>query len=148
MNLKKLTRKRVSDSKQMDTDLQISYLKKAYNLGKKHAQNGDWSDWYTPRLKMAYDCGYDGIGIDFDNPVYGYRYGNTPTSTSYNYLDNYLEYGVSLAALETYDKETSTSIFFHDRNKVEVYGLLLDKKGSDGEPLVIPLDMTEQFDFD
>ena len=125
---------------------QIKYLRAAYNLGKRHAENGNLTSWYTPRLQMAYDLGYDGIHVDFDNVVSGYRYGECPKGASWNYADDCRELGVSLAALDG-KKEIGSSIWFFDREKVTVEGLLISEKGSDGEPLIIPLDMDEQYDF-
>ncbi len=125
---------------------QINYMKKAYELGRKHAANGNYCSWYTPRLEMAYNLGYDGIEVDFENPVSGYRYGVCPERTSFNYAENRKESGVSLAALDG-QKEVGSSMWFCDREKVNVTGLLISDKGSDGEPLIIPLDMDEQYDY-
>ena len=130
----------------MNIQDQINYLRRAYNLGKRHAENGDYCAWYTPRLEMAYNLGYDGIEVDFENIVSGYRYGKCPEHESYNYADNTKEHGVSLAALDG-QKEIGSSVWFCDREKVRVSGLLISETGSDGEPLIIPLDMKEQFDF-
>ena len=125
---------------------QINYLRRAYNLGKRHAESGDYCAWYTPRLEMAYNLGYEGIGVDFDNIVSGYRYGKCPEHESINFADNRKEHGVSLAALDG-QKEVGSSVWFCDREKVSVNGLLISATGSDGEPLIIPLDMDEQYDF-
>ena len=38
-------------------------------------------------------------------------------------------------------------MFFQDRQKVEVKGLLVSAKGSDGEPLILPLGV-DQWDFE
>lgn len=130
----------------MKTQDQINYLRRAYNLGKRHASNGNFCSWYTPRLEMAYNLGYYGIGVDFENIVSGYRYGESPEHESWNYAENRKEHGVSLAALEG-QKEVGSSMWFTDRERVAVSGLLIDETGSDGEPLIIPLDMEEQFDF-
>ena len=130
----------------MNTQDQINYLRRAYNLGKRHAENGNFCCWYTPRLGMAYNLGYDGIGVDFDNIVSGYHYGRCPEHESWNYADNRKECGVSLAALDG-QEEVGSSMWFADRKRVDVKGLLIGEKGSDGEPLIIPLDMEEQFDF-
>ena len=130
----------------MKTQDQINYLRRAYNLGKRHAENGDYCAWYTPRLEMAYNLGYDGIEVDFEHIVNGYRYGECPEHESFNYADNTKEHGVSLAALDG-QKEIGSSVWFCDRNKVNVSGLLISETGSDGEPLIIPLDMVDQFDF-
>lgn len=130
----------------MKTQDQINYMKKAYELGRKHASNGNYCSWYTPRLEMAYNLGYDGIEVDFENPVSGYRYGSCPEHNSFNYAENRKEVGVSLAALDG-QKEVGSSMWFCDREKVSVKGLLISEKGSDGEPLIIPLDMDEQYDY-
>ena len=130
----------------MNTQEQINFLRRAYNLGKRHAENGNYCSWYTPRLGMAYELGYNGIGVDFENIVSGYRYGVCPEHESFNYADNRKEWGVSLAALDG-KNEVGSSIWFCDRKKVNVSGLLIDETGSDGEPLIIPLDMKEQYDF-
>lgn len=130
----------------MTNQQRIDYLRRAYNLGKRHAENGDYCAWYTPRLEMAYNLGYHGIDLDFDKVVKGYRYGDCPERESWNFLDNCKEYGVSLAALEE-QKEVGSTMWFSDRRKVIVSGLLIGCKGSDGEPLIIPLDFNEQFDF-
>lgn len=124
----------------------ISLYKKAYELGKKHAASGNYKCWYTPRLEIAYLNGFEGISIDFDRVVTGYRFGECPKYSSFNYRDNQKENGVSLAALDG-QKEVGSTMFFEDRKKVTVKGLLIGTKGSDGEPLVLPLDMFEQYDY-
>ncbi len=130
----------------MITSDQIQYIRKAYELGKRHAATGDYTSWYTPRLQMAYDLGYEGVGVDFDHIVKGYRFGDVPEGCSFNFRDNCKEHGVSLAAIEG-QKEVGSVMWFGDRKKVEVTGLLISDTGSDGEPLVIPLDMEEQYDY-
>lgn len=131
----------------MNIETQIKYLRKAYESGKKMKETGDYFFFYTPRLQLAADLGSLGIGVDFDHIVSGYRYGDVPTDkASYNYRDEHWEPGVSLAALDG-EEEIGSAIWFGDRKKVNVTGLLVDDKGSDGEPLIIPLDMVEQYDF-
>lgn len=130
----------------MTNQEQIKYLLEAYNIGKRHAATGNYTSWYTPRLQMAYNLGYDGISVDFDNIVTGYRFGECPERESWNYANDCKECGVSLASLDG-GKEAGSSIWFADREKVRVEGLLIDAKGSDGEPLIIPLDMNEQYDY-
>lgn len=130
----------------MKTENQINYLRRAYNMGRKHAQNGNFASWYTPRLQMAYELGYEGIGVDFDNIISGYRFGACPEHESFNYAEGRKEWGVSLAAVDG-QKEVGSTMWFSDRKKVNVKGLLIDATGSDGEPLIIPLDMDVQFDF-
>lgn len=135
-----------ANPKDMSIKDQIEYLRRAYNLGCRHAQNGGYTSWYTPRLQMAYNLGYDGIAVDFDNVVSGYRYGRCPEHESWNYAADRKECGVSLAVLDG-SPEVGSSMWFADREKVSVKGLLIGAKGSDGEPLIIPLDMSEQFDY-
>ncbi|MBO4498779.1 MAG: hypothetical protein J5732_00805 [Bacteroidaceae bacterium] len=125
---------------------QIELIKRAYNLGTKDCKDGGYTSFYTPRLQLAYNLGYSNIPVDFDNVVSGYRYGECPERASWNYASNTWEDGVSLAALDG-EKEVGSSVWFADREKVQVRGLLIASKGSDGEPLVVPLDMTEQYDF-
>jgi hypothetical protein len=70
--------------------------------------------------------------------VSGYRYGAVPQSLlSQNYAEDKPECGVSLAALDG-QKEIGSTMWFSDRKKVAVRGILVPRKGSDGEPLVIP----------
>ena len=130
----------------MTNENKIQYLRRAYNLGVKDAKNNNYTCFYTPRLQMAYNLGYEGIEVDFGKIVKGYRYGQCPEQESWNYLSNTKEDGVSLAALDG-GKEVGSSIWFTDREKINVEGVLISSKGSDGEPLIIPLDFNEQFDF-
>lgn len=130
----------------MTINEQKEYIRRAYNLGVEHAKSGDYCSWYTPRLQMAYDLGCEGIGLDMEKEVIGYRYGDVPSGASYNYAEGRKELGVSCAYLEG-GKEIGSSIWFSDREKVAVKGLLIAETGSDDEPLIIPLDMDEQFDF-
>lgn len=130
----------------MKTSEQIALLKKAYDMGAEHAAAGYYKSWYTTRLDMAYKLGHEGIKVDFDHVVSCYRYGSIPTRCSRNYMDDRLEIGVSIAAIEG-EKETPSCIWFQDRDIVKFKALLIGETGSDGERLVIPLDMDEQYDF-
>jgi len=64
---------------------------------------------------------------------------------SYNYRDQVSERGLSLANLEGED-EVGSSMFFKDRGLVQVSGVLLPKTGSDGEPLILPINIVEMQD--
>lgn len=130
----------------MEKEIQIKYLRKAYEQGRRDAEMDSYCSWWTPRLEMAYRLGHKGIGVDFDKAVRGYRYGACPRHASRNYATDTLEAGVSLAALEG-EKEAGSSIWFADREKERAEGLLIEERGSDGEPLIIPLDMDEQYDY-
>ena len=46
-------------------EITISDYKRAYELGKKHAEECDLCGWYTPFLQASYDLGYEGIEVDF-----------------------------------------------------------------------------------
>lgn len=118
-------------------DIKVSDYKAAYKSG----VNGGFVGYCTPALIAAQDMGRNGIVIDWDNIVTGYRYGNIPEGgVSRNYADDCMELGCSLARLEG-GKEVGSSVWFCDRPEVKVRGILLPVKGSDGEPLVLPLDI-------
>lgn len=124
----------------------IANYKSAYLNGKKDAKNGDYSSYYTPALEAAYDLGREGIEIDFENIVVAERYGELPENgVSYNYRDGYKEKGVSAANIKG-EEPVGSYIWFTDNVKIEFEGILLPVKGSDGEPLLLPLGV-EQYDF-
>lgn len=126
-------------------EITISDYKRAYELGKKHAEECDLCGWYTPFLQASYDLGYEGIEVDFSKVVKAERYGDLPNGCSYNYADNKKEMGVSASNLVG-EKEIGSSLWFTDREKIVFEGILLPIKGSDGEPLLLPLGV-EQYDF-
>lgn len=124
----------------------IANYKSAYLCGKKDAKNGDYSSYYTPVLEAAYDLGREGIEIDFENIVVAERYGELPKrGVSYNYRDDYKEKGVSAVNIKG-EEPVGSYIWFTDNVKIEFEGILLPVKGSDGEPLLLPLGV-EQYDF-
>ena len=124
----------------------IANYKYAYLNGKKDARNVDYSSYYTPVLEAAYDLGREGIEIDFENIVIAERYGELPESgVSYNYRDGYKDKGVSAASIKG-EEPVGSYIWFTDNVKIEFKGVLLPVKGSDGEPLLLPLGV-EQYDF-
>jgi hypothetical protein len=103
----------------------------------KYGLGGGSGDYYTPILDAAKNLGLDGFDLSNCETVTGYRYGSAPESMlSYNYTDNRMEHGLSLAAING-GKEIGSSVWFCDRDKKEYTGLLLPVKGSDGEPLIL-----------
>ena len=125
----------------------INHYKAAYSLGIKHGNSEtEMAGWYTKVLEAAYSLGRRGIIVDFDNIVTAERYGELPEGVSYNYRDGFMEDGVSATNIKG-EKEVGSSIWFCDREKIEFRGILLPVKGSDGEPLLLPLDVW-QYDFE
>ena len=124
----------------------IENYKSAYNYGVNDSKNGEITGWFTPALEAAYDMGYRGIAIDFENVVIAERYGNLPEGgVSFNYSEGKKELGCSASNIKG-EKEIGSSMWFADREKIEFSGILLPVTGSDGEPLVLPLEI-EQYDF-
>lgn len=116
-----------------------SNILQANQAGLRHSQLSDnpyWS-YYTPTLQAAYDLGQSGVDLSGQPDVSGWRYGTVPdTGRSHNYAADSGERGVSLAALDG-QQETGSCVWFCDRRKVSVSGILLPMRGSDGEPLVL-----------
>lgn len=100
---------------------------KSYNY---EAQPGILSDFFEAGI----------IGEDLPKPVIGWRYGDIPpTGKSYNYRDQYTEYGVSLMQVEGEPIGKNAFALFggSNRNKRYVKGYLIERRGSEGEPLII-----------
>ena len=113
---------------------------KANAAGLKHQNTGTYWSYYTPTLQIAYDCGQMGIDLSTCEDVTAWRHGDPPESyISTNYMDNKSERGLSCMAILG-EREVGSAIFFRDRNKVTIKGLLLPYKGSDGEPLILCYD--------
>jgi len=124
----------------------VQHYKTAYAYGVRDAKTGGLTGWRTGSLQAAHEMGMEGISINWDKIVIGERYGDLPeTGRSFNYADNTAEFGVSLSNIKG-EKEIGSSMWFSDRKKVEVRGILLPVTGSDGEPLILPLDI-DQYDF-
>jgi len=122
-------------------------IKSANLAGLRHkdSETTYWS-YYTPLLQVSYDYGHNGIDLTEEPVVTGFRYGDPSDSgLSYNYRDQVSERGLSLANLEGED-EVGSSMFFKDRGLVQVSGVLLPKTGSDGEPLILPINIVEMQD--
>jgi len=121
-------------------------FEKAYRLGRKYSESGEIACFFTKCFDVAFDYGFQGIEIDFDDVVTGYRFGEIPEGgVSYNYRDCQFEDGLSLACVDG-ETEVGSSMWFSDRKRVSVRGIRLPKKGSDGETLVLPIGI-EQSDF-
>jgi len=95
--------------------------------------------YYTPVLQVAFDAGQKGIDITSAPVVSGIRYGKSPESgLSNNYSADRSERGLSLSRLDG-QKEIGSSVWFGDRKQYSYHGVLLPYRGSDGEPLILPL---------
>jgi hypothetical protein len=124
----------------------VKMYKKAYEAGIQDEKNGWYRGYHTAIFNAVYDCGRKGTKIDFTKIVKAVRYGDVPEGgRSHNYRDDYLENGTSVAYIED-GKEIGSSIWFKDRSKVSLRGILLPQKGSDGESLLLPLNL-DQYDF-
>ena len=124
----------------------VKMYKKAYEAGIQDEKNGWYRGYHTAIFNAVYDCGRKGVKIDFGKVVKAVRYGDVPEGgRSKNYRDDYMEDGTSVAYIEG-GEEVGSSIWFKDRNKVSLIGILLDQKGSDGESLLLPLNL-DQYDF-
>lgn len=126
----------------------VEKFKAAYNYGFNDKKNDSYANsaWFLKAFEVAYNYGHDGMEINWNDIVTCIRYGNIPDSgVSYNYLSEKFEKGLSVAnALG--EAEVASTVWFSDRRKVEVQGIRLPCKGSDGETLVLPLGV-EDFDF-
>ncbi|MDR0736338.1 MAG: hypothetical protein LBF51_05835, partial [Zoogloeaceae bacterium] len=97
-----------------------------------------------------FEDGFDGIDLP-SRFVFAERIGDVPPNLkSYNYRYEFFEDGVSVLGL--LDPESGLvresdgmfEIFNRDRKRFYVGGFLLDSRGSDGEPLIIPTYATEK----
>jgi len=116
------------------------------NANKEGLRSGDqyWS-YHTPILQLAYNLGKKGMDLSALHIVTGYRYGGVHWSgLSHNYASDTSEGGLSMAKIDG-EKECGSVIWFADRDKVQARGILLPYRGSDGEALIIPLNV-EIFD--
>jgi hypothetical protein len=94
--------------------------------------------YLTPVLSLAYQLGQQGIDLEPCPDEIGIRYGDLPESgLSWNWKDDKSERGLSLARLKG-GVNVPSYIWFSERSEVEVPGLLLPYKGSDGEYLLLP----------
>ena len=106
--------------------------------------------YYSPLLRAAQNLNYD---ISDQPVVSGARYGNAPEcGLSYNFRDNCQEKGLSLAYILGDDKTKKNEVLnltialISDRPVIEFTGFLLKEKGADGEPLILPFNVCENYD--
>jgi hypothetical protein len=116
-----------------------AFILAANAAGLRHRNTDTYWMYETPVLQEAYSAGWErGYDLSTQPDVSGYRYGSIPEGgVSYNYREQMLERGLSLAAVDG-GAPVGSVIFFADRPKYEVRGLLLPWTGSDGEPMVLP----------
>ena len=123
------------------------HIRDAHAAGVKHAGTETIWSYYTTVLQLAYNAGWSGVAL---GPVVDCtRYGRLPSSgCSHNYRDDLSEGGVScVSAGDDTDGSAGAKMFMADRKLVGFRGVLLvDKRGSDGEPLVLPVDEYEHLD--
>lgn len=125
----------------MKNKTNIEAINEAFELGKVYAKN-DWipKSYYTPFLKVSFMVGYNECGL---GPIVNCeRYGDMPSEPSYNYREDRPEIGVSVIRAGNDTKGSSGAhMFLSDRKLAQFDGMLIfGKRGSDGEPLVIPID--------
>ena len=124
----------------------VEMYKRAYELGKIDAANNNYQCWQTSCLDVAYLLGHNGKELNFDDVVKCVRAGKAPKGgISYNYRDQSSENGLSVLNVIG-EEEVGSSVWFAERKEVEVEGIRLPYKGSDGETLILPLNI-EQYDF-
>lgn len=124
----------------------IEMYKAVYEEGKDDKVNNCFRCWYTPCLDVAYNLGQKGKEINFDDVVKCVRSGRVPNGgVSYNFRDQYSEKGLSVLNVIG-EEEVGSAVWFSERTTIEVEGIRLPYKGSDGETLILPLNI-EQFDF-
>ena len=112
-------------------------LKKANAQGLIDSKTGDYQNYYTPAMQVAYNEGFAGRSLQDAEVVKGIRYGKSPDmGISYNFAENRSEKGLSLAQ-EYGKKEIGSSMWFKDRKAYEYEGLKVGT-GSDGETIIIP----------
>lgn len=124
-------------------------IRNAFAHGRNDLATGDLNICYhTPLLAVAYSLGAD-LGASLGPVVDGVRYGAIPVSgLSQNYREQTTEYGCSvISAGDDCDGSAGAHMFMGDRKRVAVRGVLIEgKRGSDGEPLLLPVDTCEHLD--
>lgn len=125
----------------------VSKYRSAYNYGandkKNHNSYTNNSNWYLKAFALCYQYGFDGIEIDWDNIVECERAGSVPEcGVSYNYLSGEYEKGLSVLRVKG-EEEIASAMWFSERPTVTIKGIRLPFTGSDGETLILPLDIPE-----
>jgi hypothetical protein len=129
-----------------------------YEKGRADARGSGWGPHnfdppFGDLTEAFYRAGYDGSAAPSTEPVIGWRYGDLPEGgRSTNYKDGFDEAGVSMMGVMTDSLDAilhdptkyqdnvscpSMGTFFSDRPIEWVIGLLLEERGSDGEPLLV-----------
>ena len=128
----------------MDTTVKL-YMR-VYKAGEWCRKNGVYQGYYTQCLSKAFELGYNGIKVDFNDVVICRRAGYIPAGgISYNYREQIYERGLSVINV-TGEEEVGSSVWFSDRKIITVKGIRLPFTGSDDETLILPLGV-EQFDY-
>lgn len=125
--------------------MKASEIRRANKIG---LNNPDMiASFHTPILSVSFQMGQDGIDLSSAPIVSGKRYGKAPESgISQNYADGVAEAGLSLANIDG-ERECSSVIWFRDREVFSYTGILTGR-GSDGEPVILPIgDEFENLDF-
>lgn len=124
----------------------INRYRRAYELGQQDKANNSYQNWMTTCLGVAYDLGYEGKELNFNDVVKCYRAGSIPFGgVSFNYREQTSENGLSVLNVIG-EGEVGSAVWFAERKVIEVEGIRLPYKGSDGETLILPLNI-EQYDF-
>ena len=98
--------------------------------------------FYTPCLQVAYNLGLEGVDISKCEIVTGFRFGGAPNAfISYNHAQKEAERGLSV-----YLKGMTVRGEFEDRGNRKEYTGLYIGKGSDGEAIILPVDVVENWD--
>ena len=98
--------------------------------------------FYSPLLNVAFDLGCNGQSIDDCEIINCFRFGGLPdTGVSHNHASDCSEKGLSVYT----DSDVIRAEFEERGNKVELRGIKV-ATGSDGEPVVLPLDIVESWD--
>jgi hypothetical protein len=94
--------------------------------------NEEYTGYYTPVLRVAYNLGLKGISLQNAETATCFRFGKAPENyLSWNYSENTSENGLSV-----YTEKSIIRSEFLDRQKYEYTGLV-SGKGGDGETLIL-----------
>lgn len=129
----------------MKTTLQ--HIKTAYEAGLRHSDSETYWSYYTGVLQAAYNLGWTKTEIDWTVQACE-RLGYLPVAArSHNYASDTSEVGVSVTDCgDDHDGSRGACMFMGDRPVVKFHGVKIDRRGSDGEPLVLPVDEYEMID--
>ena len=123
-------------------------IKEANAAGIKHLNSdGPWWCYHTVVLDVAYNLGRnDGLSLADAPVVTGTRFGGMPLhGISRNHADDTAERGCSLAGIGD-DLRWGQMSYAMGREPLHVTGILVPDTGSDGEPLVLPVNCLDYLD--